>query len=187
MTMRRVSTNSVIALGVVVLAQGASVMVLGGVTMFPVPEQPKVVAVSPATPLLPEPPLVFPPHDDSFEEGNSSKLALQAEKESALDKSAKPVILHRHSERVRNAIKAIVPIARGARVVAVEYPPVQKTAPVTIQVSPGSAVADESETPRPTTTFCRKIGNPKSPSARKEICFERDDVLRKVVRTYEKD
>ena len=101
-----------------------------------------------------------------------------------LDKSAKPVILHRHSEKVRNAIKAIMPIAIGARVVAVERPPVMRHAHVS-QVVPGSSSADESETPRPTTTFCRKIGNLKSPAARKEICFERDDILRKVVRTYE--
>lgn len=172
--MRTFSTHSLLWLGALAGTQAAAVTALYGVTMV----TPSVESVKFTEPLLPLSPLK-PREVEIVQIPPSEDIA-------PLDKPAKPVILHRHSEKVRNAIKAIVPIARGARVVAVEYPPVQSHSPVS-QVVPGSANLDESETPRPTTTFCRKVGNPKLPATRKEICFERDDVLRKVVRTYEKE
>lgn len=117
-------------------------------------------------------------------EGTTSKRDLMAENAAAKEGTAM-IILHqavKEQQKKKKKVsvwgrKAVVPmpIIMGMHVAASQEIPPEK-----------GEQYDESETPRPTTTFCRKIGNPKSPAARKEICFERDDILRKVVRTYEK-
>jgi hypothetical protein len=121
-------------------------------------------------------------------EGTTSKRELQAENAAAREGTAM-IILHTAAKQKQHTKKKKKPV------VVIEKAP-QISVPMPIMTGMNVAITqkepekfpdlNEEETPRPTTTFCRKIGNPKVSFPRKEICFERDDILRKIVRTYEK-